>query len=239
MNNELLLKEGSIELGLSLTNHQVEQLLKYKELLVEWNEKVNLTAITEDRDIMIKHFLDSLSCAKMPYIENGLKVIDVGTGAGFPGIPINIYYPDVSLTLLDSLNKRIKFLMEVCSSIGLDHVNFQHGRAEDFGNNKLFREKYDIAVARAVAQLNSLCEYCLPFVKVGGYFICQKGPNIDEELKTAKKAIELLGGRLVEKRDVKLPFSDITHNIIIIEKIKHTPTKYPRKAGTPTKSPLI
>ncbi|QZY55060.1 16S rRNA (guanine(527)-N(7))-methyltransferase RsmG [Crassaminicella profunda] len=239
MNSTDVLQQGSKDLGLTLNLDQMNQFLKYKDLLIEWNEKINLTAITDEREVMIKHFLDSLCCMTLPYIKENAKVIDVGTGAGFPGIPINIYYPNVALTLLDSLNKRIKFLQDVCENIGLKDVDFQHGRAEDFGKNKDFREKYDIAVARAVAQLNILCEYCLPLVKVGGYFICQKGPNIDEEMKTAKKAIELLGGRFVEKKDIKLPFSDITHNIVVIEKIKKTPTKYPRKAGTPTRKPLI
>lgn len=239
MNSIEILQKGSEELGLTLNEDQMDQFLKYKDLLIEWNEKINLTAITDEKEVMIKHFLDSLCCMTLPFIKENDKVIDVGTGAGFPGIPINIYYPNVELTLLDSLNKRIKFLQEVCENVGLKSVDFQHGRAEDFGQNKNFREKYDVAVARAVAQLNVLCEYCLPFVKVGGYFVCQKGPNIDEEMKTSKKAIEVLGGRFVEKKDIKLPFSDITHNIVVIEKIKKTPTKYPRKAGTPTKKPLI
>lgn len=239
MNNINILKEGAKELGLSLNDKQIDQFLKYKDLLVDWNKKINLTAITEDQDIMIKHFLDSISCTKLSYIKDNHKVIDVGTGAGFPGIPINIYYKDVSLTLLDSLNKRINFLKEVCTDIGLENVDFQHGRAEDFGQDKKFREKYDIAVARAVAPLNVLCEYCMPFVKVGGYFICQKGPNIDEEMKDAKKAIEILGGKFIKKIDISLPFCDITHNIVVIEKIKNTSTKYPRKAGTPTRKPLI
>ncbi|TCO78052.1 16S rRNA (guanine(527)-N(7))-methyltransferase RsmG [Marinisporobacter balticus] len=239
MNNIEILKEGSEKLGLSLKDVQIDQFLKYKDLLVKWNEKINLTAITEDKEVMIKHFLDSISCMILPYINDNHKVIDVGTGAGFPGIPINIYYPKVHLTLLDSLNKRINFLKDVCSNIGLENVSFEHGRAEDVGKDKNFRENYDVAVARAVAPLNTLCEYCLPFVKLGGYFICQKGPNVDVEMEDAKKAIDLLGGRFIEKKDVKLPFCDITHNIIVIKKIKKTPTKYPRKAGTPTKEPLI
>ncbi|QXM07017.1 16S rRNA (guanine(527)-N(7))-methyltransferase RsmG [Crassaminicella indica] len=239
MNNVELLEEGSKELGLNLNSDQINQFLKYKDLLIEWNKKMNLTAITEEREVMIKHFLDSLCCMTLPFIKKNSKVIDVGTGAGFPGIPINIYDPTISLTLLDSLNKRIKFLQEVCENLGLKAVDFQHGRAEDFGKNKNFRQSYDIAVARAVAPLNVLCEYCLPFVSIGGYFICQKGPNIDEEMKDAKKAIEVLGGKFIEKKDIKLPFCDITHNIVVIEKVKETPTKYPRKAGTPTKKPLL
>ncbi|QEK13528.1 16S rRNA (guanine(527)-N(7))-methyltransferase RsmG [Crassaminicella thermophila] len=238
MNNKEILEKGAKELGLYLNEYQIQQFLKYKDLLIEWNEKINLTAITEEKEVMIKHFLDSISCISLPYIKENSKVIDVGTGAGFPGIPIHIYYPNVRLTLLDSLKKRINFLKEVCENLGLESVNFEHGRAEDFGKDKNFREKYDIAVARAVAQLNVLCEYCLPFVKVGGYFVCQKGPNIDEEMKDAKKAIEILGGKFIEKKDIKLPFSQIRHNVVVIQKIKETSTKYPRKAGTPTKKPL-
>lgn len=239
MNNNDILKEGSKELGISLTDDQVEQFIKYKEILVEWNQHMNLTGIVEDKQVMIKHFLDSLGCVTLPYIKEDATVIDVGTGAGFPGIPINIYYPKTAVTLLDSLNKRINFLKEVCNEVGLNEVSFQHGRAEDFGKDIDFREKYDIAVARAVAQLNVLCEYCLPFVKVGGYFICQKGPNIEEELKNAQKSIEILGGKIIEKKDIKLPYSDETHSIVVIQKIKQTPEKYPRKAGKPTKTPLL
>lgn len=239
MNSMDILQEGSRALGLVLTEQQGQQLIRYKELLLFWNEKINLTAIIEERDVMIKHFLDSLSCVKASPLKDGIKIIDVGTGAGFPGIPLKVYYTDIQLTLLDSLNKRINFLKEVCETLGLKGVEFLHGRAEDYGNNKHYREKYDVAVARAVAELNSLAEYCLPFVKVGGFFIAQKGPNIEEEMERAQKAIEVLGGKIVEKIDIPLPFSEITHNIVIIKKIKQTLTKYPRKAGTPTKNPLL
>jgi len=239
LNSVYILKEGAKQIGIDLSEQQIQQLIQYKELLLEWNEKINLTAITEERDVMIKHFLDSLSCVKVSLLKNGVKMIDVGTGAGFPGIPLKVYYQDIQLTLLDSLNKRINFLQTVCDSLGLKAVEFLHGRAEDYGNHKNYREKYDFAVARAVAELNILLEYCMPFVKVGGYFIAQKGPNIEEEMNRGQKAIEILGGKLVEKIDIPLPFSEINHNIVIIKKIKQTPTKYPRKAGTPTKSPLI
>lgn len=238
MNSMEILIEGAKALGLSLTDRQVHQFIAYKDLLLEWNEKMNLTAITDEKEIMMKHFLDALSCALVDKLKSHVKIIDVGTGAGFPGIPLKIYYPDLSLTLLDSLNKRIHFLREICSRLELAQVEFVHGRAEDFGANKQYREKYDIAVARAVAELNVLSEYCLPFVKVGGYFICQKGPSIDEEMERGKKAIEVLGGKVVERKDILLPFSDITHNIVVIEKVKATPTKFPRKAGMPTKKPL-
>lgn len=239
MNNLKILTEGAAKLGLTLSEYQVNQLVKYKDLLLEWNEKMNLTAITDEKEVMIKHFLDALSCATVGQINENAKIIDVGTGAGFPGIPLKIYFPNVTLTLLDSLNKRINFLKTVCESIGLKNIQFVHGRAEDFGINKQHREQYDIAVARAVAELNVLSEYCLPFVRVGGYFVCQKGPSIHEEIERGKKAIEALGGRIVDRKDVVLPFSEITHNIVIIEKVKNTPTKFPRKAGTPSKNPLI
>ena len=238
MNSRNILREGAGQLGFSINDDQIDKLMTYKDLLIEWNEKINLTAIVEEEEILIKHFLDSLTCVKSGYLKDGGKVIDVGTGAGFPGIPIHIYYPNIKLTLLDSLQKRIKFLEEVYSHIHINNIKFEHGRAEEFGKKIQFREKYDIALARAVAELNILCEYCLPFVKVGGYFICQKGPNVDEELRNAKKAIETLGGQFIERIDMKLPFRDINHNIIIIQKIKQTSTKYPRKAGTPTKKPI-
>jgi 16S rRNA (guanine527-N7)-methyltransferase len=239
MNNLDILIDGAGKLGLNLSENQTEQLIKYKDLLLEWNEKMNLTAITDEKEVMIKHFLDALSCATVNQMKEDAKIIDVGTGAGFPGIPLKIYFPNLSLTLLDSLNKRINFLKTVCQEIKVENVQFVHGRAEDVGANKLHREQYDIAVARAVAELNVLSEYCLPFVKVGGYFICQKGPNIQEEMERGKKAIETLGGKIVDRKDILLPFSEITHNIVIIEKVRNTPTKFPRKAGTPSKNPLI
>ncbi|WZL75087.1 16S rRNA (guanine(527)-N(7))-methyltransferase RsmG [Clostridiaceae bacterium 35-E11] len=239
MNNREVLRQGGENLGISLSEDQIEKFFTYKDLLIEWNQKINLTAILDEKDIMIKHFLDSISCVTLPYIKNDAKIIDVGTGAGFPGVPIKICYPNTSLTLLDSLNKRIHFLKEVCIHTDLKDVQFEHGRAEDFGKDKNFREKYDIAVARAVAELNVLCEYCLPFVQVGGYFICQKGPHVDEEMAKAQNAITVLGGSFIEKKDIPLPFTDIVHNIVIIKKIKQTPTKFPRKAGTPSKKPLI
>ncbi|MFZ5968713.1 MAG: 16S rRNA (guanine(527)-N(7))-methyltransferase RsmG [Bacillota bacterium] len=238
MNSIEIMKNGGNELNIDLSAEQIAQFMKYKDLLLSWNEKINLTAITEEKEICIKHFLDSLSCVSTPYIKDQMKIIDVGTGAGFPGIPIKIYYENVEMTLLDSLNKRITYLKEVCHSLDLKNVEFCHGRAEDYGLDKKYREQYDIAVARAVAELNILCEYCLPFVKVDGYFVCQKGPGVTEEIQRAKKAIEVLGGELVEKIDIKLPFSELNHNIIVIKKVKQTPTKYPRKAGTPTKKPL-
>lgn len=233
-----ILKDGSKEMNIEITDHQIDQLLKYKDILLEWNQKMNLTAIDEEKEVMIKHFLDSLSCIQTKYLKTEGSMIDVGTGAGFPGVPLKIALPSVKLTLLDSLKKRIGFLEEVCKETDLNDVNFVHGRAEDFGQNKDYREQYDYAVSRAVAALNILVEYCLPFVKVGGYFICQKGPGLIEELPEAKNAIKALGGEVVEQIAVTLPFSDITHHILVIKKIKQTPTKYPRKAGKPSKEPI-
>lgn len=233
-----LLQEGSIELGAQIEEKQIHQLLKYKDILLEWNQKMNLTAIKEEREVIIKHFLDSISCVKIEQLRNNGKLIDVGTGAGFPGIPLKVIFPQLKLTLLDSLNKRINFLKEICLQLQLEEVEFIHGRAEDYGQEKRYRESYDYAVARAVAPLNILVEYCLPFVKVGGYFICQKGKALQEELLEAEKAIKVLGGKIVDKKDITLPFSDITHSILLIEKTKQTSTKYPRKAGLPTKNPI-
>ncbi|KAB3533837.1 16S rRNA (guanine(527)-N(7))-methyltransferase RsmG [Alkaliphilus pronyensis] len=232
-----IIKAGCSELDIEIDNIHVEKLVKYKDLLIEWNKKMNLTAIKDDEEIAIKHFLDSLACLKVKGLVEG-KLIDIGTGAGFPGIPIKILKDDIKTTLLDALNKRLEFLKEVCRHLDLTDVEYLHGRAEDYGRDEAFRENFDFAVARAVAPLNVLVEYCLPFVRVGGLFICQKGPNLNEELKEAEAAINILGGRLVEDLIIKLPFMDIKHRIIVIEKNKQTPTKYPRRAGKPSKNPI-
>lgn len=210
----------------------------YYEMLIDWNEKINLTAITEENDVAIKHFLDSLNAAK-GMVKPGMKVIDVGTGAGFPGLPVKIANPKIELTLVDSLNKRINFLNEVISSLGLDGVNTVHSRAEDLGVNKDYREKYDMCVSRAVSNLTTLCELCLPFVKVGGYFVSLKGPKAEEEIKEANRAISLLGGEFERMENYDLSDTDLNHNIVVIKKISHTPTKYPRKAPKPSKEPLL
>ena len=208
----------------------------YMELLLEWNEKINLTAITEKEDIILKHFKDSLTIEE--FIPENAKVIDVGTGAGFPGIPLKIVRKDISLTLLDSLNKRIKFLDEVVNNLELENVETIHSRAEDAGMNKKYREQYDIATSRAVANLSTLLEYLMPFVKVGGSVICMKGPNIEEELNKAKHAISELGGEIQEIKNFKLEGTDNERNIIIIKKVKPISGKYPRKAGMPANNPL-
>ena len=233
-----ILKRGTEEMGIEISHKQAEQFIKYKDILLEWNRKMNLTTITEEREIIIKHFLDSLSCIQTKYLKNTGKMIDIGTGAGFPVIPLKIILPYLILTLLDSLKKRIGFLEEVCAELDLGGIEFIHGRAEDFGQNKNYREKYKYVVSRAVAALNVLTEYCLPFAQVGGHFICQKGPKLIEEIKDAQKAIKILGGKVVEQIKIELPFSDRDHYILVIEKIKQTPIKYPRKAGKPSKNPI-
>ena len=238
MNNDF--KNKMIELARmindELTEDQLENFFKYMNLLLEWNEKINLTAITDVDDIILKHFIDSMTVLK--YIEKDKSIIDVGTGAGFPGIPIAIRREDVKITLLDSLNKRINFLNEVCSELKINNIETIHGRAEEAGQNKKYREKYDIAVSRAVANMTTLSEYLIPFVKVGGICICMKGSEIDHELEQAKFAIKELGGKIEKVEKFNLPDSDIERNIVIIKKIKTTPNKYPRKAGMPSKMPI-
>ncbi len=238
MSNVNTLIEGIVDLGIELKKEQEEKFIKYKELLKEWNEKINITAITEDEEIDIKHFLDSLTPTSTKLFEHKKSVIDVGTGGGFPGLPLKIFNDELEVTLLDSLNKRIVFLNEVIKSLNLKGIVAIHGRAEELGNAIKYREQYDICVSRAVASLNTLSEYCIPFVRVGGYFISMKGSDIDEELKESEKAIKTLGGRVVKKEIVSVPKSDIIHSLIIIEKIKETPTKYPRSGGKPKKNPL-
>ncbi|WP_202707896.1 16S rRNA (guanine(527)-N(7))-methyltransferase RsmG [Sporosalibacterium faouarense] len=230
--------EGIKELELEFTEDQLNKFEKYKQLLKEWNEKINITAIKDDKEIDIKHFLDSITVLKTGYIKGNEKIIDIGTGGGFPGLPIKILYDDSQVVLLDSLNKRIKFLNEVINELELDNIRTIHGRAEDFGKDEEYREQFDVVVSRAVASLNILAEYCLPFVKVGGVFIAMKGPEINEEYEDAKKALDLLGGKLEEKFDIMLPFTDITHTLLVIKKTKTTPTKYPRNPGKPKKNPL-
>lgn len=239
MNNVELLKNG-IECFNIITNESMlEKFKKYREILVDWNQKMNLTGIEDEKEVYVKHFLDSISAVKNGYIKNGMSIIDVGTGAGFPGLPLKICLDDLELTLLDSLNKRINFLEEVSRELELANIKFIHGRAEDFGKDEKYREKYDIATARAVAGLPILMEFCVPFVKVGGYFICLKGPNANLELEESQKAIDILGLEFVEKIDVELPEIDLNHNILVFKKVKETPVKYPRKAGKPAKNPII
>lgn len=224
------------EINININEKESELFYKFTNLLLEWNEKINLTAITDINDIILKHYVDSLTINK--YIEDNKKVIDIGTGAGFPGIPLKIINPDNKFILVDSLNKRINFLEIVKKELELQNVEMVHARVEDLAKNKEYRENCDIAISRAVANLSTLLEYMLPFVKENGLCICMKGPNIDEELVNAKKAIEVLGGKIEKIENIKLPNSDIERNIIVLRKIKSTPIKYPRKAGTPTKQPI-
>lgn len=219
-----------------LTEEMQQQFEDYMKLLLEWNEKINLTAITEEDEIILKHFVDSLTISK--YIKEGKSIVDVGTGAGFPGIPVKIVRKDVKVTLVDSLNKRILFLNDVIENLGLGDIETLHFRAEEFGQNKKYRESFDIATSRAVANLSTLVEYLLPLVKVGGICICMKGSEIKEELENSKKAIKILGGEIQEVEEFYLPETDIKRTIVIVKKISSTPKKYPRKPGTPAKEPI-
>ena len=229
--------------GLGLTGEQLTMLDTYATMLVKTNEVMNLTNITDDEGIAVRHFIDSLTL--VPYIraerekagKKDLTVIDVGTGAGFPGVVLKIAMPELRLTLLDSLNKRLGFLNEVSTALGLTDVKTVHGRAEDAGRDKVLREKYDISCARAVANLPVLCEYCLPFVKQGGAFLAMKG-NVDEEEQASSKAISVLGGRKEKTDKFLLPGTDMNRSIVVVRKIRQTPASYPRQAGKPSKNPL-
>ena len=232
---ELMSSYGK-EINIVFNDKQLEQFYDYMNLMIEWNEKINLTAITEPEDIILKHFIDSLTINK--YIEIDETLADVGTGAGFPGIPLKIYRPDLKITLVDSLNKRINFLNEVIAKLNLEDIETVHSRIEDFGQNIKYRENFKYVTARAVANLQVLSEYLLPLVKQEGNCICMKGSEIEEELEKSNKAIHILGGIVENQEKLLLPHSDIKRNIIIIKKIKNTPSKYPRKAGVPAKSPL-
>ena len=223
-------------LSINLSDIKLEQFYTYMNLLIEWNKKINLTAIVEEKDIIIKHFLDSLTISK--YINSNQKIMDIGTGAGFPGIPLKIVQENINMNLIDSLNKRITFLNEVVNKIELKNIVAIHSRAEDLAKIEEHREKYDIATARAVAGLPILMEFCVPFVKVGGYFVCLKGPNANLELEESKAAMDVLGVEFIEKINIELPESDLNHNILVFKKVKNTPDKYPRKAGKPAKSPI-
>lgn len=238
MTNEDILRQGIKDFGIEVNDQMVSDLKTYREILVDWNQKMNLTGIEEEKEVFIKHFLDSISAVSNGYIKDGISLIDVGTGAGFPGLPLKICLQNIKLTLLDSLNKRINFLQEVSNTVNLKDVEFIHGRAEDFGKNSDYREQYDVATARAVAGLPILMEFCVPFVKVGGYFVCLKGPNANLELEESKMAMDILGLEFVEKIDIELPNEELKHNILVFKKIKNTPEKYPRKAGKPAKSPI-
>lgn len=238
MNFQDMLAQAAAEFKIALTADQLNAMDIYYNLLIEWNEKINLTAITDPQEVAIKHMVDSLSCHQPTLFVPGISVIDVGTGAGFPGLPLKIFQNDINLTLMDSLNKRLNFLHEVIAKLGLKGVNTVHARAEEAGKNKLYREQYQLAVSRAVARLNVLCELCLPFVKVGGSFLALKGAQYEQEVKEAANALKLLGGQIEDIRPVKLPGLTDKRAVIYIKKIAATPPSYPRKAGTPEKKPL-
>ncbi|MBD5525900.1 MAG: 16S rRNA (guanine(527)-N(7))-methyltransferase RsmG [Lachnospiraceae bacterium] len=233
------------ELNILLTENQLRQFMQYYELLVEWNQVMNLTAITEFDEVLKKHFIDSLSLVKacdlsgeQNDISTDISLIDIGTGAGFPGIPLKIVFPNIKVTLMDSLNKRVDFLNEVIAVLGLDEIETIHGRAEDYAKPDLLREKYDLCVSRAVANLSTLSEYCLPYVKIGGKFISYKSEKIIDEIKDAEYAIEILGGKVEDQVSFMLPNSELYRNLFVVTKCTDTPLKYPRKAGMASKKPL-
>lgn len=238
-------KKDLEELHITLSDVQLEQFMKYYEMLVEKNKVMNLTAITDFDEVMKKHFTDSLSLVKVCDLSGTLSLIDIGTGAGFPGIPLKIAFPNLKITLLDSLQKRVRFLEEVIDGLELKEIEAIHGRAEDFAKPGQLREAFDLCVSRAVANLSVLSEYCLPYVKVGGKFISYKSDKVTmkmdqnkTEAEQAEHSISVLGGKLIEQKEFTLPFSDIERNIIVIKKCRPTPKQYPRKAGTASKKPL-
>ena len=234
-----LLSSACIDIGISFDEEIYNNFIKYKDLIKEWNEKINLTAITEDEDIIKKHFIDSIKIYKFSPLKECKKIMDIGTGAGFPGIPMKIIDSSKEIVLLDSLNKRIKFLNEVVNELALTNITTLHGRAEDYSRKEEYREKSDAVVSRAVANLAVLSEFCIPYVKLGGYFVAMKGPAIDEEIKEGENAISTLGGKIKDIIKVQIEESDLQHNLVVIKKIKNTPQKYPRKAGILSKNPLM
>lgn len=234
------MEQGFGKMGITLSERQMEQFYRYYTMLIETNRVMNLTAITEMKDVVVKHFVDSAALVRA--VENlnerEPKIIDVGTGAGFPGIPLKIAFPNLQVTLLDSLNKRVKFLQNVIDELELKEIQGIHGRAEDFGGNPSCREQYDFCVSRAVANLSTLSEYCLPFVKVGGCFVSYKSGTVEEELDAARSAVEKLGGTIERVIKFSLEEAEAERSFVVIRKKKESPKKYPRKAGLPSKEPL-
>ena len=225
-------------LDITLSSSQIESFNCYYEMLMEWNKVMNLTAITDYHETLVKHFMDSLMISRILDLNKISRMIDVGTGAGFPGIPVKIVYPHIKLVLLDSLNKRIKFLNAVTETLELENVSTLHGRAEDYAKKPEYREKFDLCVSRAVANLSTLSEYSLPFIKKNGYFVAYKSGNCEEEIEESKNAVKILGGEIKRIDKFELPGTDMRRALVQIEKVKNTPGRYPRKAGTPAKEPL-
>ncbi|GMQ58600.1 16S rRNA (guanine(527)-N(7))-methyltransferase RsmG [Vallitalea sediminicola] len=238
MRYDHILIEGAEKLGFNLTDTQVKQFNRYYELLIEWNNKINLTSIVDEKEVIIKHFLDSIAIKKVMDISVSKSLIDLGTGAGFPGIPLKIVFPHLKVTLVDSLNKRVNFLSNVIDELSLEDVDCIHSRAEDLGNTDIYREQFDLCVSRAVADLSILSEYCIPFVRCGGYFISYKSSRASDEIEMSRTAIVRLGGYLDGTKNVEIPFSEIERTFVSVKKDKITPKKYPRKAGKPKKNPL-
>lgn len=230
------------KINIDISDDQIKKFKSYYELLIEKNKVMNLTTITEKNEVIIKHFIDSIAIIpylkKLDLIDSNKRIIDIGTGAGFPGIPLKIMLPDIDFTLLDSLNKRVGFLKEVIDNLDLSGIEAIHGRAEDYAVDKKYREKYDFCVSRAVANLSTLSEYCIPFVKTGGLFISYKAGESEEEINNSKNAIKLLGGKINKVEEFILPETDATRVFVLINKLTSTDKKYPRKAGIPTKKPL-
>lgn len=237
----LIFDKGLDELGIELSHNQKEQFIKFYEMLVEKNKVMNLTAITEFNEVIVKHFLDSLALVKVidkDLLMSDVSIIDIGTGAGFPGIPLKIAFPNIKITLLDSLNKRINFLKEVSQKLGFENIEFIHGRSEDYGRNPQYREKFDICVSRAVANLATLSEFCVSFVAIGGSFVSYKAGDCGKEVEESVKAVEKMGGSIKKNIEYVVPASDLNRVLLLIEKEKATPKAYPRKAGTPAKEPI-
>lgn len=233
------LEKALKELNIPYNHETIHKFELYMRGILEWNKKVNITSITEETEFIEKHFIDSILCVPYDEFQSSLNIIDIGTGGGFPGIPLALAAPDKQFVLIDSLNKRIKIINELCETIGINNVTAIHGRAEEIARKKGHRERYDLCVSRAVANLATLSEYCLPFIKQGGYFLAYKGPDLEQELDQSKKAICVLGGEIKRQETSLLEDFYLKHKIVFIEKKVKTPSKYPRKAGTPSKEPLI